>query len=171
VTAGSGSEMAADARGDDFLPLYRQLATRTLKAAWTQGRLTEDEYEERAGQASASQSLAELVALLADLPVDLMNARVRPPTRTDVWTGVGVIITAAGVASGMLLWHPGHSGASLVFIIAAVILLVAPIPTIGMMIDVRRQERSGRQLSPGLCCLRFDHARGLPAGRSRRAAG
>ena len=145
MTAWSGSEMAADARDDDFLPLYRQLAARTLKAAWTQGRLTEDEYEERAGQASASPSLAELVALLADLPVGLMNAPVRPPTRRDVWTGVGVIIAAAGVAAGMLLSNPGHSGAFVVFIIAAVILLVAPIPTVGLMIDVRRQEQSGEQ--------------------------
>jgi len=149
VTAWSGREVAADARDDDFLPLYRQLATRTLKAAWTQGRLTEDEYEERVGQASASPSLAELVALLADLPVGLMNAPVRPPTRRDVWTGVGMIIAAAGVTAGMLLWHPGNSWAFLVFIIAAVILLVAPIPTVGMMVDLRRQQRSGGQRARG----------------------
>jgi len=141
--AESGSEISAEAGGDDYLPLYRQQATRTLKAAWAQGRLTEDEYEERVDQASASRSRAELVALVADLPVGQMAAPARPPTRKDVWTGVGVIIAAAGVAAAILLWQPNNAGAFLVFIVAAVTLLVAPIPTIGVMIDVRRQKQSG----------------------------
>jgi Domain of unknown function (DUF1707) len=38
-------------------------------AALVQGRLTEDEYGERIGCASASLSRAELAALTADLPV------------------------------------------------------------------------------------------------------
>jgi hypothetical protein len=158
VMAGSGSEMAADAWADDLVPVYRQQVTSTLKAALTQGRLTEDEYDERVGQASASRSRAELAALIADLPVGRMNAPASPPTGKDVWTGVGVIIAAAGVAAAILLWHPNNGGAFLLFIVAAVILLVAPIVTVGMMVDVRRQKKSGGQLSAGL----------TPRGRRRQ---
>jgi hypothetical protein len=147
---GSGSEMAADAEGDELVPVYRQQVTSTLRAALTQGRLTEDEYDERVRQASMSRSRAELVALLADLPVGRMNAPARPPTGKDAWTGVCVTIAATGVAAGILLWHPGNGGAFLVFIVAAVILLVTPIVTVGMMVDIRRQKRSGGRLSPGL---------------------
>jgi hypothetical protein len=147
---GSGSEMAADAEGDDLVPVYRQQVTSTLRAALTQGRLTEDEYDERVRQASMSRSRAELVALLADLPVGRMNAPAKPPTGKDVWTGVGVTIAAAGVAAALLLWQPGGGGAFLLFIVAAVIVLVVPIVTVGMMVDVRRQKQSGGQPSPGL---------------------
>jgi hypothetical protein len=143
VTIGTGSELAADAGGDDLLPVYRHRVTSTLKAALVQGRLTEDECDERLGQASASRSRAELAALIADLPVGRMDAPPRPPTGKDVRTGVGVIIAAAGVVAAVLLWHPDNGGAFLAFIVAAATLLVAPIVTVGMMVDVRRQKRSG----------------------------
>ena len=58
----------------------------TLKAAFVQGRLTEDEYDARVGQASASQTHADLAALIADLPAGPATAR--PPTAKDVRTGV-----------------------------------------------------------------------------------
>jgi hypothetical protein len=151
--AGSGSEIAADAGGDNLVPVYRQQVTSTLKAALTQGRLTEDEYDERVGQASAARSRAELAALIADLPVGRM-APARPPTGKDVRTGVGVIIAAAAVAAvtaAIMRWAPNNGGALpfLAFILAAATLLVAPIVTVGMIIDVRRQKQSGGQLSPG----------------------
>ena len=72
-----GNDLAVDAGRDDLFPVYRWQVTSTLKAALGQGRLTEDEYDERVGQAAASQSRAELAALIADLPVGLLG---RPPT-------------------------------------------------------------------------------------------
>jgi Domain of unknown function (DUF1707) len=80
-----GNEMAADAGGCDRLLVCREQVTRTLKAALVQGRLTEDEYDERVGQASASRSRAELAALTADLPVGQMDSPARPPAARDVW--------------------------------------------------------------------------------------
>jgi hypothetical protein len=142
-----GSEMAGDG---NRLFIYRDQVTRTLKAALTQGRLTEDEYEERVGQAAASRSLAELAALTADLPVGRMGAPARPPTGKDVRTGVGVTIAAASVAAAILVWQPDNGLAFMLFVIAAVTVLVAPILTVGMIVDVRRQKRSGGQL-PHLC--------------------
>jgi uncharacterized membrane protein len=143
-----GSEMAAGAGDDELLPVYRHQVTSTLKAALAQGRLTEDEYDERVSQASASRSRGELAALITDLPVGRMNALARPPTARDVRTGVGAIITAAGAVAAILLWHPDNGLAFLALIIAAVTLLVAPILTVGVMVDVRRQKQSGGPLPP-----------------------
>lgn len=143
-----GNEMAADA-GDDYqLVIYRERVNRTLRAALAQGRLTEDEYDERTGQASASRSRAELAALTADLPVGRMDAPIRPPRGRDAWIGVGVIIAAAGVVAAVLLTNVDNGAAFLAFIMAAVTLLVAPIVTVGMLVDVRHQKRSGGQLPP-----------------------
>ena len=124
---------------------HRDQVIRTLKAALVQGRLTEDEYDSRAARASASWSYAELAALIADLPVGRMDAPPRPPTANDVRVGVCVIIAAASVAAGILLWQPDDGLAFMAFIVAAVTLLVTPIVTVGMMVDVRHQKRSGGQ--------------------------
>ena len=148
-----GSEMAGDG---NRLFIYRDQVTRTLKAALTQGRLTEDEYEERVGQAAASRSLAELAALTADLPVGRMDAWARPPMARDVRIGVGVTIAAASVAAAVLLWQPDDGLAFMMFLFAAITLLVAPIVTVGMMVDVRRQKRSGGPLPPGPTPRRAD---------------
>jgi Domain of unknown function (DUF1707) len=146
-----GDEIAAGAGGGGHLPEchpgreHREQAIRTLKAALVQGRLTEDEYDSRAAQASASRSHAELAALTADLPVGRMDAPARPPTAIDVRVGVGTIIAAACVVTAILLWQPDDGLAFMAFIIAAVTLLVAPIVTVGLIVDVRHQKRSRRR--------------------------
>lgn len=161
-----GNEMAADADGGDLLPIDREQVTHTLKAALVQGRLTEDEYDERVGRASASRSRAELAALTADLPVGLMDALARAPAARHVWIGISMSIISAGVVAGVLLGHPDVGLAILAFLIAAVTVLVAPIVTVGVMIDVRRQKRYGGQLpswpAPG--------ASGTPSQRPASAA-
>jgi len=124
-------------------------AIRTLKAALVQGRLTEDEYDERMAQASASPSRAELAVLTADLPVGRMDAPARPPTANDVRVAVCVIVAAASVATAILLGQPDNGIAFATFILAAVTLLVAPIVTAGLIFDVRHQKRSGGQRPPG----------------------
>jgi hypothetical protein len=136
---------AAEGRSHDDLragDADREQVIRTLKAALVQGRLTEDEYDSRAAQASASWSHA---ALTADLPVGRMDAPARPPTANDVRVGVCVIIAAASLATAILLWQPDNGLAFMTFIVAAVTLLVAPIVTVGMVFDVRHQKRSGGQ--------------------------
>ena len=145
-----GDEIAAGGGGGGHLPEchadreHREQAIRTLKAALVQGRLAEDEYDERMAQASASRSRAELAVLTADLPVGRMDAPARPPTARDVRVGVCVIIAAASVATAILLWQPDDGLALMTFIVAAVTLLVAPIVTVGLIVDVRHQKRSGR---------------------------
>jgi hypothetical protein len=92
---------------------------------------------------SAVRSRAGLAALTADLPVGRMDAPARPPTARDVRIGVSVSIAAASVAAAILLWQPDNALAFMTFVVAAVTVLVAPIVTMGMMVDVRRQKRSG----------------------------
>jgi hypothetical protein len=143
-----GNQVATDAGGGDRLPVCHEQVTRAVKAALAQGRLTEDEYDERMGQASASRSRAELAALTADLPVGRMDAPARPPTAKDVRIGVSVSIAAASLATAISLWQPDNGLAFVAFLIAAVTVLVAPIITVGIMVDVWRQKRSRGHLPP-----------------------
>ena len=94
-----GSEIVANGKPLPVTYADRERVIRTLKAALAQGRLTEDEHDERTAQASVSRSRAELAALTADLP-DGITAL--PPTARDVRIGVGVIIAAAGVLAAIL---------------------------------------------------------------------
>jgi DUF1707 SHOCT-like domain len=124
----------------------REQVSRILTAAWEQGRLTEDERDARAARVSASRCHADLAALVADLPAGLAT---RPPTARDVLTGVCAIIVAASVLAAVLLSNPDSKLAFLAFLLAAAILLVAPVVTVGLLVDVRHQKRSGGRLPPG----------------------
>ena len=132
MTTGPGDEITAQ-------------AIRTLKAALVQGRLTEDEYDERMSQASVSRSRAELAALTADLPAGLTA---RLPRARDAWTGVCVIVAAVSVLGAIMLWQPDNYAAFAMGLLAAATLIVVPVITVGLMVDVRRQKRSRRQLPP-----------------------
>jgi len=102
-----GSEIVANGKPLPVTYADRERVIRTLKAALAQGRLTEDEHDERTARASVSRSRAELTALTADLPEGITAL---PPTPRDVRIALGVIIAAAGlvylgtlVASGLRL--------------------------------------------------------------------
>src|ERR1700757_4779690 len=126
------SEIVANGKPLPVTYADRERVIRTLKAALAQGRLTEDEHDERTARASVSRSHAELASLTADLPDGLTAL---PPRSRDVRIGVGVIIAAASVLAAVLG--------------AIATLIVAPGITVGLMIDVRHQKRSGGQLPPG----------------------
>jgi DUF1707 SHOCT-like domain len=145
----AADEIAAGAGGGYRLPVSsfdREQVIRTLGVALAQGRLTEDEHDARAAQASAVPSRAELAALTADLPAGLLA---QPPTAIHVRTGVGLTIAAVIVVAVILLWQPDNALAFLMFCLAAVTVLVAPVITVGLIVDVRHQKRSGGQLPPG----------------------
>ena len=115
----------------------------TLKAALAQGRLTEDEHDARAAQASAARSRTELAALTGDLPADLAT---RLPTARDAWTGLCVSIAAASVLAALLLWQPDDFLAFATALFTAATVLLAPPITAGLMVDARHQKRTGGQL-------------------------
>jgi hypothetical protein len=120
----------------------RDQVIRILGAALTQGRLTEAEHDERAARVPASRVQADLDALIADLPAGLAA---KPPAARDVWTGVGLIIAAAGVIAALVLAQPDNYLAFMAFLGAAVTLIVAPPITVGLMFDVRHQKRISRR--------------------------
>jgi hypothetical protein len=111
----------------------------TLKDAFMQGRLTEDEHDARAAQASASRSRAELAALTADLTARL-------PKASYGLTGVCVVIAAASVAAAIVLWQPDNYPAFALALFTGATLILAPPITVGLMVDARHQRRSGGQL-------------------------
>jgi hypothetical protein len=61
----------------------RERAVDVLKAGFTEGRLTQDEYNDRMGRAYASRTYGELTALTADLPAGAMP--VAWPTSAPVY--------------------------------------------------------------------------------------
>ncbi len=120
----------------------------TLKGAFEQGRLTEDEYDARADKASAARTRADLAPLIADIPAGSVTTR--PPTATDARIGVGVIIAAAAVL-GLLLWWRLDNGLAFITAFLAAVTVVAGTPiTVGLLIDSRHQRRASKQLLPPL---------------------
>jgi hypothetical protein len=71
--AGRGHVRAANADREHVIDL--------LKAAFVQGRLTQDELDARAGQAFTARTYAELAALTADIPAGSSTRPPRQPAR------------------------------------------------------------------------------------------
>ncbi len=120
----------------------RDQVIRILGAARAQGRLTEAEHDERAALVPVSRVQADLDALIADLPAGLAT---KPPTARDVWTGAALIVVAAGVIAAIVLSQPDNYLAFMAFLGAAITLIVAPVITVGLMVDVRHQKRIRRR--------------------------
>jgi hypothetical protein len=142
------SRRAKPSAGQPLPPLSwydREQVIRTLRAALAQGRLTGDEHDARAAQASASRSRAELAALTADIPADLTA---RLPKASYGLTGVCVVIAAASVAAAIVLWQPDNYPAFALALFTIATLILAPPITVGLMVDARHQRRSGGQLPP-----------------------
>jgi uncharacterized protein DUF1707 len=101
VTAGRGDETAAAAARRGSLRASRadrEQVVDVLKAAFVEGRLTQDELEARAGQAFASRTYGELAALTADLPAGLIASPLpRKATRARTWPPLGQIVAGAGL--------------------------------------------------------------------------
>jgi Domain of unknown function (DUF1707) len=109
-----------------------------LKAAFVQGRLTRDEFDVRVGQALASRTNAELAAVTADLPVELIGtlpprptsrSRRRIPMNTAVTGGACVMAVANGGMLAALLF-----GSAVAVVLVAVFTVVGAIVAIGAMI-------------------------------------
>jgi Domain of unknown function (DUF1707) len=80
-----GNEMAAGAAGRGQLRAAhadREQVIGTLKAAFVQGMLDKDEFDQRVGQTLGSRTYADLAALTADLPAGVAAAQsARIPAR------------------------------------------------------------------------------------------
>ena len=142
----------------------REQAITVLKAAYAQGRLTKDELEARAGQAFASRTYAELAALTADIPADVLTAspaaaspaatgsdaawpRPSTPARTMAKaarrSGVCLLVAIALVEGAYL-------ADNFLLIVAAFFALIAASGFFGYgILDAWQERRSHAQLPPG----------------------
>ena len=99
----------------------------TLKAAFMEGRLTSGELGERAGQAYAARTYAELAEVTADIPAEHAAgpARRRDPWRaTKIAWGVEYAIILPGIISLMRHQGPGTTSKATMIIVPAVMYLV-----------------------------------------------
>jgi len=79
----------------------RERAVDVLKAGFTEGRLTQDEYNDRMGRAYAARTYGELMVLTADLPSGVMPvawpvpAAYQPPQSTNSLARASMILGVA----------------------------------------------------------------------------
>jgi Domain of unknown function (DUF1707) len=123
----------------------REQVIGTLKAAFVQGRLTEDELGARAGQAYLSRTYAELAEVTADIPAKPAGAR----SSRDPWraTKMAWRIVYATIAPGLisLILIPGgpRTTTAEVVIMATVVYLAFWALGVFVMVSSRRAKRPG----------------------------
>lgn len=166
--AGPGDEMsAADDRGRGGLRAShadREQVIGILKAAFVQGMLAKDEFDQRVAQAFGSRTYAELAVITADLHVDPSAARSPEPARPR--GGAPVLrpgqVLAAATAVYASIWafavfppwpldsegDPPRAVIFLVFSTTLIYLLVSAI-TVGNMLADWIEKRSGGRPAPG----------------------
>ena len=155
MTAGLGDQDPADAVAGGRLRASRtdrEHVIDVLKAAFVQEMLTKAELDERAGQAFASRTRADLAAVTVDLPAGLAGAR--PPRRPApaqalpqapppvskplLWTAHAIMLAAvASIVAGL----PARN-VFLLYVGVFAILIAAPAAAT-LMLDLRRPDRSG----------------------------
>jgi hypothetical protein len=154
----------------------REQVVDVLKAAFVQGRLTQDELDTRVGQALAARTRADLAALTTDLPAltadlpaepDRSLAPASAPAETPapaqspnraasraVKSGVAVIAAIVAAISGAAV-GVGNPGAAvvltviMVFLAAAATAFVAALIALALKVESRHRNRSRGQLPPG----------------------
>lgn len=143
----------------------REQVIRALKDAFVQGRLTGDEFGERAGGALAARTRGELAAFTADIPADLayQSAGPRPSLlqrhplvwgATGFGSGVavafGLIVLAANVLDPAGLGNPYRPWST----VCALLALAALFAGIGMALHGavsaadQRRARKRRPIQP-----------------------
>jgi hypothetical protein len=152
--AGPGDQTPA-AEGRDHGDLRASHADRervigALKAAFVEGRLTEDELDARVGQVYASRTYAELAAVTADIPTELTAGRSpRDPWRaTKIAWRIEYAIFLPGIVAVLLLPGSPRTSVATVVILITVIYLLFWILGVSLMIGSRPAKRPGRQLPP-----------------------
>jgi hypothetical protein len=125
-----------------------------LKAAFVEGRLTEDELDARVGQVYASRTYAELAEVTAevtaDIPAELAGARsARDPWRaTKIAWRIEYAIVLPGIVAVLLLPGGPRTSVATVVISTTVAYLLFWILGVSLIVSSRPPKRSGRQLPP-----------------------
>jgi len=132
----------------------RERVIGTLKAAYVEGRLTEDELDARVGQVYASRTYAELAkvtaAVTADIPADPARARsTRDPWRaTKIAWRIEYAIFLPGIVTVLLIPGGPHTSVATVVGMTTVVYLIFWVLGVSLMIGSRPPKPSGGQLPP-----------------------
>jgi len=109
-----------------------------LKAAFVQERLARDEFDARVGQALASRTRAELAAVTADLPAELIGALPRrPPARARRRLPMNTAVTAGAcvmAAANVGMMAALFIGSWVAVVLVAAFTVIGVILAIGAMI-------------------------------------
>ena len=156
--SGPGDQTSA-AEGRDHGDLRASHADRervvtALKAAFVEGRLTEDELDARVGQVYASRTYAELAEVTAevtaDIPAELAGARsARDPWRaTKIAWRIEYAIVLPGIVAVLLLPGGPRTSVATVVVVTTVVYLLFWILGVSLTVSSRPPKRSGKQLPP-----------------------
>jgi DUF1707 SHOCT-like domain len=158
--AGAGDEMAA--AGGYFLAADadRDRVIGTLRTAFTEVRLTGDEFDARAARAARSRTYAELAAVTADIPAWPAGAG---PLTGEARTGLpanirGLLWMIGGYAGlppillGVALMTDNEQSAKaalILFLIGFMLAVTSGTVALGTAIDTRLKNRRGVTQPPG----------------------
>jgi uncharacterized protein DUF1707 len=151
--AGAGNEMTPGFGHLRASHADREHVIGTLKAAFVQGRLAKEEFDQRVSQALRSRTYADLAAVTADLPARLIHAeqrrepapaRAAQPVNKPLMWGM-CAVTLAGVLAGVAAFPVN----SLTLLAMGVIAILVGAPVAGTLIlDSWRGHHTG-ELPPG----------------------
>ena len=145
--AGPGDEMpAAGSRSRGDLRAGhadREQVIGTLKAAYVQGRLTEDELDARVDRVYASRTYAELAEVTADIPAELTKTRPpRDPWRaTKIAFRIEYAVFLPGIVAFILMPGGPRTTVAEVVTLTTVVYLLFWILGVSMMAASRPSRR------------------------------
>ena len=162
IAAGAGGHgrlRASHADREQVIHADREQVIGVLKAAFVQGRLAKDEFDQRVGQAFASRTDAELAAVTVDLPAGVAAAQPPPPAcaegepripRPGLVLPVATVIYAGLWVYAILFSRGSDNDANDVLIFVGGFVYLLLLLTIGTPILADRvNERFARQLPGG----------------------
>jgi Domain of unknown function (DUF1707) len=128
----------------------REQVVGTLKTAFVQGRLAEDELDARVGRVYTSRTYAELAEVTADIPAELTAAKApRDPWRaTKIAFRVEYAIFLPGIVAFLLAPGGPHTTAAEMVALTSVVCLLFWLLGVFMVVAARPAKRSGGQLPP-----------------------
>jgi uncharacterized protein DUF1707 len=154
ITGPGDNTAAAEGRDDGQLRAShadREQVIGTLKAAYVEGRLTEDELDARVDQVYASRTYAELAEVTADIPAELTRAKPsRDPWRATkvAWGVVYALILPGLITLAAIPGGPAPTTVGEVVTLSVVVYAVFWILGLSVMVASRLGKRSGGQLPP-----------------------
>jgi len=132
----------------------RERVIGTLKAAYVEGRLTEDELDVRVGQVYASRTYAELAKVTAEVTADIPADPARARSTRDPWRATKIAwrieyaIFLPGIVAVLLFPGGPHTSVATVVTMTTVVYVLFWILGVSLMVSSRPPKRSGGQLPP-----------------------